>query len=501
MGRNLLVSVHLTHDRYHGSGDWPPAPARLFQALVAGAARGRALADASERALRWLEGLGAPLLAVPRQHEGQAVLLYVPNNDLDAVGGDVDRVPELRVGKLVQPRLLAPGVPLLYVWSLAADDQAAARSADLSGVIEGLYQLGRGVDMAWARAEVLEDEALADRLAAYPGEVHRPTPGGAGGRTLSCPQPGSLMSLRVRFAALERRFSWQGAGRRASLLFTQPPKARFVEVSYDSPWTHHLFELRDPSDPSAFKLWPLHRAHDLVVAVRDRIAARLGAAFEDRKEQIDQVLLGRAGSDPAPKRVRIVPLPSIGHEHVDRAIRRVLVQVPTGGAFVAEDVRWAASGEELEGRVLVPGGDEDKMLDRYGLGGRGYRSWQSVTPVVLPEVARRRRIEPTRKAAEAKGAPERGKEEAKARLAVQQALRHAGVRERVLAVRVQREPFDRRGQRAEAFAAGTRFEKERLWHVAIDLGRGIDGPLLIGDGRYLGLGVMAPGPDASAEST
>src|SRR5262249_37316688 len=37
-----------------------------------------------------------------------------------------------------------------------------------------------------------------------------------------------------------------------------------------------------------------------------------------------------------------------------------------------------------------------------------------------------------------------------------------------------------------------RFTKERLWHVEIGFGRPVPGPLLIGDGRYLGLGLMAP---------
>jgi CRISPR-associated protein Csb2 len=57
---------------------------------------------------------------------------------------------------------------------------------------------------------------------------------------------------------------------------------------------------------------------------------------------------------------------------------------------------------------------------------------------------------------------------------------------------VQREPFEGKGLRAETFAKGTRFAKERLWHVELGFSGPITGPLLIGDGRYLGLGLMAP---------
>src|SRR5262249_52472945 len=39
---------------------------------------------------------------------------------------------------------------------------------------------------------------------------------------------------------------------------------------------------------------------------------------------------------------------------------------------------------------------------------------------------------------------------------------------------------------------GSRFAKEALWHVEFELDREIRGPLVLGDGRFLGLGVMVP---------
>jgi CRISPR-associated protein Csb2 len=62
----------------------------------------------------------------------------------------------------------------------------------------------------------------------------------------------------------------------------------------------------------------------------------------------------------------------------------------------------------------------------------------------------------------------------------------------VEAVGVQREPFEGNGDRVELFAQGTRFPKGRLWHVEIRFVEPVRGPLVIGDGRFLGLGVMAP---------
>jgi hypothetical protein len=43
--RSLLIHISLLHPLWHGSGDWPPSPFRLFQAVVAGAFGGRWAAE------------------------------------------------------------------------------------------------------------------------------------------------------------------------------------------------------------------------------------------------------------------------------------------------------------------------------------------------------------------------------------------------------------------------------------------------------------------------
>src|SRR5690554_5346460 len=97
----LLVTVRFHDNRYHGSGDWPPSPARLFQALVVSAAGGEKLSSQALEALYWLEGLEAPIIAAPSSYAGQSFRNFVPNNDLDAVGGDPARVSEIRTAKLI----------------------------------------------------------------------------------------------------------------------------------------------------------------------------------------------------------------------------------------------------------------------------------------------------------------------------------------------------------------------------------------------------------------
>jgi len=131
------------------------------------------------------------------------------------------------------------------------------------------------------------------------------------------------------------------------------------------------------------------------------------------------------------------------------------------------------------------------MADRFARGGRIFRS---VTAVALPAAVRRRLGGDEDSAI--KEAGERLREEARAVGAVVQALRHAGVRARPTDIRVQREPFQRRGAMAERFADGSRFSKHALWHVELRFSSTVPGPLIIGDGRFCSLGLMIPAEQA-----
>lgn len=491
MTRYLTIHVRTYDGRYHGDGDALPSPFRLFQALVASAGISGPLDDRTKQALAWLEELPeAPIIASPRTVRGQSVSMFMPNNDLDAKGGDVRRIGEIRLAtKVWRPRLFDANVPFIFAWRFGGDDKQAKVICELA---DKLYQFGRGVDMAWAFAEVLDDTELDFLLSKYDGVVSRPAQ--TDGR-VRCPAAGSLESLHRRHRA--RRFRYE-AGQR---VFVKPPEPNYRRLAYESPPARHVFELRSTTNMERSVAWPLVGVSSLVVSAREAARKRLGAAMPSRTDEIERYLVGRKadGSNavPAEIRVRIIPIPSIGMHYADRAIRRLLVEVPAACPLGSEDIRWAFSGAniktgEMEDALLSPSADGD-MLRHYGIDA-GARVFRTVTPVALPEETRRRRIEPTRNAAEAKRGIERLVEVARARSAVIQALRHAGVHGSVQSVRLQREPFDSAGARAEPFAAGTRFGKERLWHVEIAFGVPIAGPLLIGDGRFLGLGVMAPVP-------
>lgn len=497
MSYALLLSVCFHDGRYHGVGDWPPSPARLFQALVAGSARGTTFADEDRVALEWLETLDPPIVTAPAARTGRSYKIYVPNNDLDAVGGDPRRIGEIRTAtKEIRPSLFDSQTPLMFLWTFENGALNEDCAQTVCKIAERLYQLGRGVDMAWAWGELLGTNEVEARLARHEGAVYRPSEGNVG-KSLPCPQKGSFASLERRFEAGRSRFTQIQERRKTQVIFSQAPKPRFAKVMYNAqPW-QRLFELRTLTSDESFRPWPSSRVSTLVTTLRDKATERLKEALPEEAGKIDRVFIGR-GATEADKaaRVRILPLPSIGHTHADHAIRRVLVEIPPNCPLRTDDIAWAFSGlgttDPTAGETLwnLVRSEDRRMLGHYGIGDReqdGSRVWWTVTPAALPAMRTGHGTTGWGRAAN----------EVKTAHAVMQALRHAEVSERLESIRVQREPFDRNGTRAEAFAVPRRFAATGLHHVEISFARAVHGPLVIGNGRYLGLGLMAPKKNAS----
>ena len=493
MIRSLLIAVQFHEGQYHGQNDgfdgakgWPPSPGRLFQAFVAASADGAAISAADENALRWLEALEPPRIAALPVRRGRAFKLYVPNNDLDTIGGDPARVGEIRVSKHWRPCFFDSEQPVLYVWDFESGEAEAAR---ISMIAARLYQLGRGIDMAWARGQVLERDEAEVVLRSHPGLIRQP--GGAGATAI--PQFGTLDSLLDRYRRKRGRLMTVGAGRKSRQLFTQPPKASFRHTGYDTPPRRLHFEVRRAE--GSFAPRPLVSVALLIVGLRDAATMRLQKSLPNKAQLFEKLIVGRsAGPGDLALRIRLIPVPSIGTSHTDPSIRRILVEIPPDCPIRVDDLRWALSGLEPRdpqtgeiwpGRLVST--DDARMVQRF-VGPS--RTFKSVTPLALPIA--RRRIDSTRVSDDMKGGMERVDEERSAVGAVMQALRHVGVRTSPIDVRVQREPFQLRGERAENFAPGTRFPKERLWHASVTFLEPVAGPLILGDGRFLGLGLMAP---------
>ena len=436
------------------------------------------------RALKWLEGLEPPKIAAPAVRRGRSVKRYVPNNDLDSVGGDPANVRKIRDAKQWRPCFFNPDEPVLYLWDFESGPEEAER---ICAIAERVYQLGRGIDMAWACGRVLDPNEAEVRLESHPGAVRR----SAGAGETETPRPGTLDSLVERYQRKRSRLKTVGTGRKSRQLYTQPPKAFFGRTGYNTALRRLHFELR--REEGGFAPRPLASVAHLVAGLRDGAAARLQQSLPENSALFERLIIGRgAGPADLPQRIRLIPIPSIGAPHTDPSIRRVVVEIPPDCPIRADDLKWAfaglrpcdpSSGDIWPGSLVSTEGSQ--MADRFM---RPARLFRSMTPVALSWPPRRR----VDSAAEKKAGDERSWGERRAAGAIVQALHHAGIQSRPSAIKVQREPFQRRGARAELFAEGSRFSKHALWHVELRFREALAGPMVIGDGRFCGLGLMEP---------
>lgn len=468
----LLLAIRFHEPRYHGSGAWPPAPMRLFQALVAGAAEGAMLRDEFRDALKWLERLCPPEIVAPNASRGTSFKTYVPNNDAD-IANDPTKV--VKPDKTIRAWHFDLHSTLYYLWAPINDCPEARSLCILS---EQLHHLGRGVDPAWCEANLLPEEVARDQLLQQ-GVHHRPS--GENGTMQAVPMHGTLCSLERRFTLNRNKLATLD-GKRA---FSQPPKARSRIVSYGAPPHRILYELRSGED---FLQIPPSHAAPWTSALLRRAAERLNREFPDQAAELERMVIGR-GADASDKhrRLRLIPLPSIGNEYVARNIRRMLLEIPQECPIRRDTLLWAFNGLELkDGNGVLHGKlvrtSDAQMQYNYE---RLSRQWQTETPVALG--TSRRRLGTS----VAKSGQERAAEHEHACSEIRQALRHAKIDTIPTAIEVQREPFISRGTVCTDFDSG-RFDKQALWHVRLLFERPLSGPLVIGNGRFTGLGVMSP---------
>jgi CRISPR-associated protein Csb2 len=495
----LALQVRFADPSYHGVGDkfgrredsWPPSPARLFQALISGSARGRGIGDSQRELYCWLEELPSPVICAPRRVGKAAEFnFYPPPNDRDKVGGD----PARRIAgekKWVSPTLIESSLPLIYLWRIEPSERDRAEA--LQREARRLYQLGRGVDFAWAECLVLEEEEGRELLASYRGEILEP--GVNEQVTILSPVKGSFQSLVERHKWQRVKVGLEGGkrkGAKAAVHYSRPPAPLFQRQGYGVRSHLVMFELVSAADRGRLADFPLERAPELMERLRDLAIEKWRAVGDDEQLRIvERYYVGRRpdGSNDCPTRdrPRIVPIPSLGHVHADRRIRRFCIEVPSSCPIDFDDIAWSFDGLELTGaggRTVVTSRSSrdprgERMCGYLGIGRRS-RRWMTVTPAALPfrEIGVGRSGDPKVRMMQSIAS------------AVSRALGYAEVPAKPLEVRIQRAPFEVSGVAADLFAREPRFPAARLWHVDLDLSRPVEGPLLLGDGRFYGLGLF-----------
>jgi CRISPR-associated protein Csb2 len=487
--RWLCIEVHFLAGRYHGKADdgrtaqWPPNPHRLFQALVAAGNLGirrTDFSDAKKGTLRWLERRPAPEIVAPHECAASALRLYVPNNDMDKVarawadGKEPEKQPnELRTDKDLHSHRLDGDATARFLWPIEDSEWPAAypHAEILCGEAAHLHALGLGIDLVAARGRVLTDAEKAS----LPGEVWIPQEGIGWRVTIA----GSLDELLLRHEDQRLRLQLaQGRGGERWVAAPAPPsvydEVLYVRRAEGGRRPVHLFSLDNGN--GGF--------HSFDPRCTMEVAGQLRHAAHQRAKVLglDPVFVERFvcghGESESEKNDRFsyLPLPTLPAKGRDGRIRRVMLAEPFGsGNLAARHLARALSGaplvDEKMGEIVAELRSEpfqDTITNRYL---RKSHQWSTVTPLVLP-----------------------GRDDyrsSKAHTLVLKALAQAGYTTPILEIHLQHEPVFAGAEMARAYRVPAYLKSFPRTHAVITFDQEISGPVAIGGGRHIGLGIFA----------
>lgn len=317
--------------------EWPPHPTRLFSALVA-AHKECELGDAAHRALEWLENLPSPEIMAKPSSDGKYRRdvhdVFVPVNDIAGI-------PERRSRQMRWFPAFTPEEPkVVFIWP---DADPLEHCTALQKVAENVTYLGHS--MSPVRVAVTDVPPPATLVPDSSGEL-----------LLRVPVPGRLTHLertheqRLKNTAIQPRL-----GR----------VARYADVSaqiapkYQRSLFHQSIIFRKVSGDTL----PLDYAAPLSLGVR---AALMSLATDPLPEALSgHDTEGKPSRHP---HIAVVPLASIEHRHADGHIMGFAVLIPKNLSREHQDA--------IEEAVL--------QLREIKLGKIG--AWQ-VEPIFEPSVA------------------------------------------------------------------------------------------------------------------
>jgi len=542
-GGNMGIEVNFLTGRfvatYHNDRrqpEWPPHPARLFSALVAAWADADE-PDAAERAaLEWLESQAPPDIAASEAVPRKAVSHFVPVNDASVVSGSwyerrADNVSGLAAqlhaelaasgGEMTKraaqiERKLTKARDVEDKVGFAGNTNPASAMAMLPEQrgkqgrffpsvtpddprVRFLWDLPAPDDMAEALDRLL---GRVTRLGHPASLVSCRLISNASGATLEVGEGGYDMRAvrRGQLAELERQYGRHGGLKPRSLPYTN---VRYRARSVERPERE-----REPNTAGqwiVFELMPGSRSFPATRAMELAIAMR-AAVFHYAEDPIPEEISGHLpdGKPTTMPHVALLPLPYVGFEHADGRLLGLAVSVPDAVSVEARRAVYRAIGnwERSAGRddlKLTWGargvvhlrrqrGPATLISLRPGDWSRASCRWVSATPIALPR-------HPGRLGGGTAAARARAWVSAESSVAL--ACVHVGLPEPV-SLEISQGPLIRGAHSARRFPAFSqngrtgRPVRRQLLHASVTFEHPVAGPLVLGAGRFVGLGLMRP---------
>jgi CRISPR-associated protein Csb2 len=457
----LCVEVRYLFGKYHGSrdggrrADYPPSPHRLFQSLTAAANTNGTMAGLSKDAMQWLERQSPPEVIVPDSWVGSRLTTFVPNNDMNVVakawarGKKPEKKPEeLRTEKFLEPMHLGDDAIVRFLWPLEDQSPCPQRICE---VARHMHHLGLGIDMVVGNGRVIDD-AEKKRL---PGTTYIPIEG----KGWRVPVEGSLEELIERYQQPMNpmppdQYDEVAYAREAAV--RRPPVHAFALVNEDGDYCRF-----GPTETMVLAAELRHAAHHRAKQLK------FDSTF------VEGYVCGHAndayGKDD---RFAYVPVPTLAPAGRDNDIRRVML-IEGRQDSSAESLARRLTGVSLSGKARLRPIDNptyDGVLKRYM---DAAERWATVTPIVLP--------------GHLSG---RGLARRQTKL-VLRSLAHAGIMTPVAEIRLQPDPMFPGAERAGSYRVPEYLGQFTRTHAIITFSEPIVGPIVIGAGRYVGLGLLA----------
>ena len=521
--------------------EWPPHPARLFSALVAAWADADE-PDTSERAaLEWLERLPPPSIAASAAVPRKVLSHFVPVNDVAVVKSSLQERRFKKLNELTNQldELTASGGETAEKAERIRNKLAKERMVKAQVNIPGRTNPGSALQMLPDHRKkqerffpsVTPDEARVTYLwdGPCPNDVgktldrllERVTRLGHSSTLVSCritegvtatfivnESGNNLRAVRNgQLAELEQRFKRHRGNEPRSLPYTD---ARYQEVAPVSP-TIPCYKPNTDGDWIVFEFahnsraFPSFRASELAQAMR---AAILHYADDPVPEELSgHDLTGAPTSKP---HVAFLPLPYVGFEHADGRCLGIAISVPKVLSDEGKRATYRAIGNWENWEREVGKGQMKLTLGSRGvvhlsrLHGPavtvslrlgiwrgpvdGSHRWVSAIPIALPK-------HPGRLGKGTHAARTKAWEQAKA--AVRSACTHVGLPE-PSSVEVSLNPFIVGARNITGFPVFSqkgmngRPTRRQLVHASLTFKDHVVGPLVLGTGRFIGLGLMRP---------
>lgn len=299
----LLLGVYQASDPFRGpdAPEWPPHPFRLHAALVAAACEqgGAEPAPAAVDALRWLEALGAPTVLRTKSSTRTRARVFVPRNPLP-VEFTRSKNELKKNGRFVSPWLRngryfptsVPEIPVVtYRW-----EGAGPAPNILKDLVEGVSWLGS------SRSPVAC--SVHDQ---FPGQLAPLEPRDGGAEMLRVAAPGTTDTL------LSSRHQWPTPEAGRAISYGVAPAGSATETT-TGPFSDVV--VRAIIDP----ILGMTDAAPVATALRAAVLSRAG-------DTAPAALHGHTDDD---RRVAFLALGDVGHHNATGLIRGVAIALPHG---------------------------------------------------------------------------------------------------------------------------------------------------------------------------